>query len=185
MPDTKINSLVAITLPAAADVVPIVDDTGVTPVTRKITHDDLLFGANGTPSTQAHSDSAAVGSALDAARSDHKHAMPAAGGSQIATGGYTGDGATARGITGVGFAPKYVMLTYDAAVGSGELRGLVWTYDTIAGGQSVTINSATESYSMATFLIKSLDSDGFTVDDDGGDSHPNKNSQVYNYLAIG
>ena len=84
MPDTKINSLVAITLPAAADVVPIVDDTGVTPVTRKITHDDLLFGANGTPSTQAHSDSAAIGSALDAARSDHKHAMPAAGGVSLA-----------------------------------------------------------------------------------------------------
>ena len=33
-----------------------------------------------TPSTQAHSDSAATGSSTEAARVDHKHAMPAAGG---------------------------------------------------------------------------------------------------------
>jgi hypothetical protein len=78
--ESKINALSAITLPAAADEFVTVDDTGGTPVTRKITHDDVLFGANGTPSTQAHSDAAAIGTALDAARSDHKHAMPAAGG---------------------------------------------------------------------------------------------------------
>jgi len=34
-----------------------------------------------TPSTQAHSDSAATGSSAEAARVDHKHAMPAEGGS--------------------------------------------------------------------------------------------------------
>jgi hypothetical protein len=33
-----------------------------------------------TPSTQAHGDSAATGSSAEAARVDHKHAMPAAGG---------------------------------------------------------------------------------------------------------
>jgi hypothetical protein len=33
-----------------------------------------------TPSTQAHADSAASGSSAEAARVDHKHAMPAAGG---------------------------------------------------------------------------------------------------------
>jgi len=33
-----------------------------------------------TPSTQAHGDSAASGSSAEAARVDHKHAMPAAGG---------------------------------------------------------------------------------------------------------
>jgi len=78
MAEEKITELIADILPAAVDVVAIVVDTGGTPITRKITHDDLLFGANGTPSTQAHSDSAAIGTALDAARSDHKHAMPAA-----------------------------------------------------------------------------------------------------------
>jgi len=78
--EEKISDLTAITLPAAADLLVIVDDTGGTAVTRSITHDDALFGASGTPSTQAHDDSAAKGSALDAARSDHKHAMPSAGG---------------------------------------------------------------------------------------------------------
>lgn len=76
MADEKITELTADILPAAADVVAIVVDTGGTPITRKMTHDDLLFGANGTPSTQAHGDSAVVGTALDSARSDHKHAMP-------------------------------------------------------------------------------------------------------------
>ena len=78
--EEKISDLTAITLPAAADLLVIVDDTGGTAVTRSITHDDVLFGASGTPSTQAHDDSASKGSALDAARSDHKHAMPSAGG---------------------------------------------------------------------------------------------------------
>jgi hypothetical protein len=81
--ESKINALTAITVPAAVDEFVIVDDPGGTPVTRKITHDDVLFGANGTPSTQAHGDSAAIGTALDAARSDHKHAMPAAGGGAV------------------------------------------------------------------------------------------------------
>ena len=46
---------------------------------KKITHDDLLFGDNTTPSTQASDDAAAIGTAKDAARADHKHAMPAPG----------------------------------------------------------------------------------------------------------
>ena len=70
------ENFTAVTLPAAADEL-FISDAGAG---RKITHDDLLFGANGTPSTQAHSDSAAIGTALDAARSDHKHAMPSASG---------------------------------------------------------------------------------------------------------
>ena len=70
------ENFTAVTLPAATDEL-FINDAGVG---KKITHDDLLFGANGTPSTQAHSDAAAIGTALDAARSDHKHAMPAAGG---------------------------------------------------------------------------------------------------------
>ena len=70
------ENFTACTLPAAADEL-FINDNGDG---KKITHDDLLFGASGTPSTQAHDDSAAKGSALDAARSDHKHAMPSGGG---------------------------------------------------------------------------------------------------------
>ncbi|MCH8170015.1 MAG: hypothetical protein IIB07_02635 [Bacteroidetes bacterium] len=73
-----------------------------------MTHDDLLFGANGTPSTQTYGDSAVIGTALNAARSDHKHAFPA---SLVATGTYTGDGATSQAITGIGFQVKYLLIT--------------------------------------------------------------------------
>jgi hypothetical protein len=69
------ENFTAVTLPAATDEL-FINDAGTG---KKITHDDLLFGANNTPSTQAHSDSAAIGTALDAARSDHKHAMPSGG----------------------------------------------------------------------------------------------------------
>ena len=31
----------------------------------------------------------------------------------------------------------------------------------------------------------SLDADGFTVDDDDSDSHPNKLGETYDYLALG
>jgi hypothetical protein len=43
--ESKINALTAITLPAAVDEFVVVDDPAGTPVTRKITHDDVLFGA--------------------------------------------------------------------------------------------------------------------------------------------
>ena len=41
--EEKISDLTAITLPAAADLLVIVDDTGGTAVTRSITHDDVLL----------------------------------------------------------------------------------------------------------------------------------------------
>ena len=79
MADAKISALTAVTLPAAADLIAIVDDPAGTPATKKITHDDLLFGANTTPVTQAHGDSASVGNSLDAARANHVHGMPSVG----------------------------------------------------------------------------------------------------------
>ena len=42
MADTKITDLAALTAPVAADVLPIVDDTGGTPTTKKITIEDLF-----------------------------------------------------------------------------------------------------------------------------------------------
>jgi hypothetical protein len=89
------ENFTAVVLPAAADELFINDDgTG-----KKITHDDLLFGANGTPSTQAHGDSAAIGTALDAARSNHKHAMPAAGGGAVTREGGQATEATTTSTT--------------------------------------------------------------------------------------
>ena len=46
MADTKISALIALTAPAAADLLPIVDDPSGTPVTKKITLSDLFTVAN-------------------------------------------------------------------------------------------------------------------------------------------
>lgn len=107
---------------------------------------------------------------------------------RIATGTYTGDGATSKAITGLGFTPKYVR---------------IWLHNTAAGDQviiektdqhattfadKITVESGADQHDEITTVddaLISLDSDGFSVDDAGADSHPNKNAQVYDYLAIG
>lgn len=112
---------------------------------------------------------------------------------RIATGTYTGDGATSQGITGLGFAPKYVEVWIQATSGVvGGSRQWVFTTDLMvdddASGLAISITNQLTSQDTGLYVtnaIISLDSDGFTVDDNGADSHPNKGSQVYNYLAIG
>jgi len=109
---------------------------------------------------------------------NHTHS----GFAQIDVGTYTGDGATSQAITGVGFTPKYVRIW------ERETSGAVVVYETTttiidddAQGAAVLISTLNVNSSA----IIALGSDGFTVDDNGSDAHPNKNSQVYNYLAIG
>ena len=185
MAEEKITELTADILPAAADVVAIVVDTGGTPITRKMTHDDLLFGANGTPSTQAFGDSAVIGTALDATRSDHKHAMPA---SPVATGTYTGNDTTSQAITGVGFTVKFLWITkvYADNQTFGD-KEMMFTSTTIidddASGLAHSITAA--AVSTRHNAIIALGADGFTVDDDGGNADPNASSIVYNYIAMG
>jgi hypothetical protein len=108
------ENFTAVTLPAAADEV-FISDGGVG---KKITHDDLLFGANGTPSTQALGDSAAIGTALDATRSDHKHAMPAAAvASDVDTGTDTVKALTADALAGSNMGEKVVQIrVFDVAI---------------------------------------------------------------------
>ncbi len=104
---------------------------------------------------------------------------------RIATGSYTGDGATSLAITGVGFRPKYVRI-WDRHTVTGGTMVITETTDTIiddhASGMAVQISLAALSKQDA---IISLDSDGFTVDDAGADDHPNKSGTVYNYLCLG
>lgn len=107
---------------------------------------------------------------------------------RIKTGTYTGNGATSQAITGIGFQPKYVR---------------IWLHNTAAGDQviieksdqhattfadKITVESGADQHDEVKTVddaLISLDSDGFTVDDAGADSHPNKNTQAYCYLAIG
>jgi hypothetical protein len=108
---------------------------------------------------------------------------------RIKTGTYTGDGATSLAITGVGFKPKFVFLLERA---TSDATG-VWvgfTTDQVmddnnAGG-SISLETVwSNAGQFRTNEVISLDADGFTVDDDGADAHPNKNSTVYNYMAMG
>ena len=109
--------------------------------------------------------------------------------SRIATGTYTGDGSVNKSITGIGFQPKYVMITKrvttQVAVGD---REYCFTTDQIVddnvNGMAINYLS-TPSLQFSTDMITSLDSDGFTVDDQGIDRDPNSNGVVYNYLCIG
>ena len=107
---------------------------------------------------------------------------------QIATGTYTGDGATSQAITGVGFAVRYV-ITQNRQVNDAQATNIHWTSDTIvddnASGMAMTENVTTGFPMSRINRIISLDADGFTVDDAGADEHPNKNAVVYNYIAFG
>ena len=107
----------------------------------------------------------------------------------IAEGTYTGDGATSQTITGLEFLPLYVKIWVQG--GTTEAQE---TYETtgnmidddptgLAFVQNYTATGLQARYRDDSIITLAVDS--FTVDDDGADSHPNKNGQVYNYYALG
>jgi hypothetical protein len=96
------------------------------------------------------------------------------------TGTYTGDGTVSQGITGVGFQPKFVIIWYTPAVDAGPDATYIYMktnqmgiYALTAGGSYVRDNR-----------VPSLDADGFTVDDDGSNAHPNANTLPYSYYCV-
>jgi hypothetical protein len=123
-----------------------------------------------------------------------KWASATAGAAKIATGTYTGDGTTSQAITGVGFTVKWVWITARKTA-DGDLfaiKQLIFTSDQIIDdtsgamvGSAITIITGSGDVRIADRAIIALGSDGFTVDDAAGDSDPNKESQVYNYMALG
>ena len=105
---------------------------------------------------------------------------------KFATGSYTGDGATSLAVA-IGFKPKYVKV-WQRVTGNGINIGVYETVDVVmddnaSGGAIEHISDG--GHQFKTNAIISLDADGFTVDDGGSDLHPNKNTSVYNYMAIG
>lgn len=104
---------------------------------------------------------------------------------RIKYGTYTGNGAVSQAITGIGFAPEIVIITLD---GTGADSGIWLCTKQMAADESqeiISAGAAAASVDKNANQIISMDDDGFTVDDGGGDSHPNKNTQVYDFIAIG
>lgn len=108
---------------------------------------------------------------------------------RIKTGTYTGNDATSQGITGVGFKPKYLRVWQRATVNNTAIE-VFETIDQIMddhadGGASHLVMAWGQSQRFEINRLISLDTDGFTVDDNGANEHPNQNGVVYNYLAMG
>lgn len=105
-------------------------------------------------------------------------------GARIATGTYTGDGSLSLAITGVGFAPQLVKIVPRPAAAGPTMMFEKWASMAGAYALSHITTANNEHYSTSDSII-ALGTDGFTVDDNGIDAHPNKNGQVYEWLAIG
>ena len=134
----------------------------------------------------------ARGSALQVLRvnsggSDLEFAAPTT--SAIAAGTYTGDGATTKNITGLGFTPKWVKVWHIDASATHKVYAVEATASIMATTSDkrsiLTYSGNSEETSIVDNAIIAFASDQFTVDDAGTDSHPNKNGETYHYLAIG
>lgn len=91
---------------------------------------------------------------------------------------YTGDGTTSQAITGAGFQPLKVEIL--RTVESGTEVELYVGYAALGDDNClVHQNAAGAEHKNRSDKIISLDADGFTVDDAGGDNHPNKNTKEY------
>lgn len=89
---------------------------------------------------------------------------------RIKVGTFTGDGSNNKAITGIGFAPTFVMVIPLTGANPSYMKGVDF-----AAGNSHKDDSAT----TATDGIDTLDADGFTVD-----AAANVNIVVYQYVAI-
>lgn len=106
-------------------------------------------------------------------------------GCRIATGTYTGDGTVAQAITGIGFRPKYTKIwEHWTAPHNTETFIKIDQMDTDHAERQIRSAGGTDHYLDDDSLI-SLDADGFTVDDDGANQHPNVLNQPYDFICLG
>lgn len=106
----------------------------------------------------------------------------------IKTGNYTGNGAESYGITGIGFQPKFVIIWPHPTANAQNSMMFIKLDQSWSGLCIVEWGVVgTSGYGPAAYdnRILSLDSDGFTVDDQGTDAHPNTNGTTYDYIALG
>lgn len=104
---------------------------------------------------------------------------------RLKTGFYTGDGSTSQAITGVGFRPKVLIIVLPNSDGSASIFGITTTSFMARDAQGLGLFMSTGAVTNLDNRFISLDSDGFTVSDDGADVFPNTNAQIYDYIAWG
>jgi hypothetical protein len=96
-------------------------------------------------------------------------------------GSYTGDGTSSHSITGVGFSPTWVMVFKDETNTSISTRE-IFRNDYDGADYSCTIaDDITGRCTSVNNLIRTLDSDGFTV---GSSTYVNQSGITYFYLAV-
>lgn len=105
-------------------------------------------------------------------------------GCRIKTGTYTGDGTVGQAIAGVGFRPKFLNI-WPHPVGEGTSNLDQKLDQGWADFNFDHLIVALNEHGIHDNRINSLDADGFTVDDNGGDETPNTDTVVYDYLALG
>ncbi len=136
-----------------------------------------IFMADVLTSEQETALWAVVGSHIDAQVVEPK-------GAKILTGTYTGDGTTSQAIVAwtEDLDAHFIMITPRKT--SDALLTTYWTTSAIiddnANGGAIKDTSKFEDN-----RIISINSDGFTVDDNSGNGDPNKSGRVYNYVVIG
>lgn len=115
--------------------------------------------------------------------------LPDITGGLFCSGTYVGDGETTQEITGVGFTPRFLEIQIRNTV-SGTANDIfeAWAEvldDDVAGMCIVHRNAASPPHAVGKNCIKSFNTDGFTVGDNGASDHPNKDTIIYNWRALG
>jgi len=92
---------------------------------------------------------------------------------------YTGDGASSKAITGVGFQPDWVWIKNRA---DAEAHSL---YDAVRGTQKPIYSNLTNAQATETNGLSSFDSDGFTVGSSGAINGSSDGMVSWNWKANG
>jgi len=92
---------------------------------------------------------------------------------------YTGDGVDDRAITGVGFQPDWVWLKTRSIADNHVLN------DSVRGGNRQLFSNTTDQEFTATTLLKTFDSDGFTLGTDSSANGSGRTLAAWNWLAGG
>lgn len=141
----------------------------------------------------SHSDTSGTGPELDTltdgsdAAALHKHV----GAALIETGTYTGDGETSKAVSlsDASLVIKYIRIWERTEANATDIA-VYESSDTIvddnASGLAIEfVGTGPTGPTSRINAIIAVGTGSFTVDDAGTDNHPNKNSQVYNYVVMG